>query len=165
MITYFFHSTSNDNEAGVRSGWNNPDLSAKGIEQAGRLREHNREASFDTVYASDLSRAVQTAEISFPDSKLVFDERLREMNYGTLNGKPGTEFPTDAHWCIANRFHHGENCFDVEARIRDFLKSHYDSNRNIAIIAHKYPQLALDVIFAGLSWKEAITQDWRKRGR
>ncbi len=53
---------------------------------------------------------------------------------------------------------------DVEARIRDFctdLKENYDG-KHIAIVAHKAPQLAFQVITEGKTWEEAIKEDWRK---
>ena len=34
----------------------------------------------------------------------------------------------------------------------------------MAIVAHRAPQLALEVILNGLSWQEAINNDWRKTG-
>ena len=53
---------------------------------------------------------------------------------------------------------------DVERRIRDFCKyllDNYD-NKTIALVAHKAPQLALDVITKNITWEQAIEQDWRK---
>ena len=52
---------------------------------------------------------------------------------------------------------------DVEKRIVDFvdfLKSNYEG-KTIGIVAHRAPQLALDVITKKISWKEAIKNDWR----
>ena len=43
----------------------------------------------------------------------------------------------------------------------DYLKENYDG-KHIAIVAHKAPQLALQVLLEGKTWKEAIDQDWRK---
>lgn len=164
MITYFVHSTSIDNEAGVRSGWNNPDLSDKGYEQAESLRDYLSASRFDAVYASDLIRAIHTATAVFPNIQVVQDSRLREMNYGVLNGKPGTEFPDDKTWCVEHRFEQGENCADVQSRMESFLGDVYNPSRNIAIFSHKYPQLALEVVLNGLSWIDALAQDWRHKG-
>ena len=43
----------------------------------------------------------------------------------------------------------------------DFLLENYD-DKHIAIVAHKAPQLALQVVTQEKSWSEAIAQDWRK---
>ena len=53
---------------------------------------------------------------------------------------------------------------DVEKRIKDFcdyLLENYN-NKHIAIVAHKAPQLAIQVLTEGKTWEEAINQDWRK---
>ena len=53
---------------------------------------------------------------------------------------------------------------DVEKRIRSFcnyLLENYDG-KHVAIMAHKAPQLAIQVITQGKSWEEAIAEDWRK---
>jgi alpha-ribazole phosphatase/probable phosphoglycerate mutase len=64
---------------------------------------------------------------------------------------------------IAERFPNGESYEDVKARINEFLrdlKLEYDG-KNVAIVAHKAPQLALDVLLGGKSWEEAFAEDWR----
>ena len=35
--------------------------------------------------------------------------------------------------------------------------------KTIAFVAHKAPQLALDVITKNMTWEEAINNDWRKK--
>ena len=164
MITYFVHSTSTDNEKSVFSGWSDPELSLKGAEQAQRLKEKLCYLSFDIVYCSDLKRAKSTAEVAFQNTPIVIEPRLREMNYGDLNGVYKEEFPKNETACIDASFVNGENCRDVEFRVRDFLNTLENRNLNIAIVAHKYPQLAFDVICNGVNWEEAINRDWRKTG-
>ena len=153
-----------DNEEQVRSGWNDPKLSLKGYEQAERLRDQFAGMQFDAIFTSDLQRTICTAQIAFPNGKRVSDSRLREMNYGVLNGGHDTSFPEDDTWCIENRFELGENCLDVQARITDLLDELYDPSRNIAIFSHKYPQLAIEVILNDLSWPQGLEQDWRHKG-
>ena len=36
------------------------------------------------------------------------------------------------------------------------------NGKTIALVAHKAPQLALDVITKNITWEQAIEQDWRK---
>jgi len=62
-------------------------------------------------------------------------------------------------------FPNGESYKDVEKRIADFLnflKKNYDG-KHVAIVAHQAPQLALDVLLKGKTWKQAIDEDWRKK--
>ena len=42
-----------------------------------------------------------------------------------------------------------------------FLKENYDGKR-VAIVAHKAPQLVLDVLLKGKTWEQAFAEDWRK---
>jgi alpha-ribazole phosphatase/probable phosphoglycerate mutase len=44
----------------------------------------------------------------------------------------------------------------------EFLKANYDG-KSVAIVAHKAPQLALDVLIGGKSREQAFAEDWRKR--
>jgi alpha-ribazole phosphatase/probable phosphoglycerate mutase len=58
----------------------------------------------------------------------------------------------------------GESYEMVKERIYGFLqdlKRDYDG-KHIAIIGHKAPQLALDVLLRGMTWEEAFATDWRK---
>ncbi|TQF06057.1 histidine phosphatase family protein [Kitasatospora acidiphila] len=89
-IVYETHSTTVDNEAGIATGWLPGRLSALGRRQAAELGERRRTGGFAAVFTSDLDRAVETARIAFPDGQppLHQDVRLRECNYGDLNGTP-----------------------------------------------------------------------------
>ena len=96
------------------------------------------------------------------DIKDIIDSRLRECNYGDLDGHTNSSVIYEEH--IEEKFPNGESMIDVEKRIRDFCKyalTEFDG-KHIAIVAHKAPQLALEVITKGKSWDEAIKTDWRK---
>ena len=43
----------------------------------------------------------------------------------------------------------------------NFLKENYDG-KQVAIVAHKGPQLALDVLLKNKNWEQAFAEDWRK---
>jgi len=89
-VVFETHATSEDNEAGIATGWLPGRLSAVGREQARELRERRRDDRLSVVFTSDLRRAVETAEIALAGSPLpvVTDARLRECDYGELNGTP-----------------------------------------------------------------------------
>jgi broad specificity phosphatase PhoE len=89
---------------------------------------------------------------------------LRECNYGKYNAKPSSIVEPMQEKAIMERFPDGESYEDVKARIDDFLvflKQNYDG-KSIAIVAHKAPQLALDVLLKRKTWEEAFKEDWRK---
>ena len=67
-----------------------------GREQALRTGQRLADTRFGAVYSSDLIRARETAEIIVAASntgpyEIVFDERLREVSFGKLEGKTWTE--------------------------------------------------------------------------
>ncbi|MDE5562530.1 MAG: histidine phosphatase family protein [Clostridiales bacterium] len=163
-IIYFVHGTSTDNEEHRSSGWHDCPLSDLGVSQTIQAKNNLICKQFDIVFSSDLSRARQTAGILFPKLDVVFDERLRECNYGVLNGSLGRRVKYEEH--IKTPFPEGESLLDVQARITAFLHENLEKNDNkvIAIISHRAPQLALDVIVKKYSWSYAIKKDWRING-
>ena len=163
-ITYFVHGTTTDNEKDLATGWLPGELSTLGIQQAKELGNFVSGKNFDAVFCSDLKRAVDSAELGFGNKyKIIEDARLRECNYGDWNGNL-TEFKDgkmDKY--ITDRFPNGESYRDVEKRLSDFLKTLRENyqGKEIAVVAHQGPQLALDVLIKGKTWEEAIREDWR----
>ncbi|MBI2233300.1 MAG: histidine phosphatase family protein [Candidatus Aenigmarchaeota archaeon] len=165
-ITYFVHGTTTDNENGIATGWKPGRLSKLGIEQSIKLRGLVKGKRFDNVFCSDLKRAAESARLTFRNKiPVVRDKRLRECNYGVFTGKDAGKVASLMEKHINKPFPEGESYRDVEKRIRDFikdLKKDYAGKR-IAVVAHQAPQLALDVIIKGKTWKQAIKEDWRRK--
>lgn len=167
-ITYFVHSVTTDNEAGLATGWLPGELSTEGVKRARAVADVLQSQEFDAVFCSDLSRAMKSTELFFSGRFPVFvDWRLRECNYGDLDGTPAREFKKDREQeYIETAYPGGESYLDVEKRVRSFLRDTGDlfADKHIAIVAHQAPQLALDVILGGQTWQDAIAHDWRKTG-
>ena len=165
IITYFVHGTTKDNEKEISSGWKDVELSEKGISQSKELPNQMGDKIFDIVFCSDLKRAVESAKIGFNGRfPIKQDKRLRECNYGDLNGKPSEIVEPMQEKFINKRFPNGESYEDVKKRIKeflDYLKINYN-NKHVAIVAHKAPQLALDVLLKNKTWEQAFAEDWRK---
>ena len=162
IITYFVHSTTINNEAKIASGWENSKLSEKGLKQARELRDLVQ-TRFDIVWASDLDRAIETASIAFAPVCIKTDWRLREINYGKLNGTPSAIVKQDLTKYIQEPFPDGESYCDVAKRMLEFLqelKRDY-SQKSVAIVGHQAPQFALDVLLKHKSWEQAFQEDWR----
>jgi len=164
-ITYFVHGTTIDNEKEISSGWSDVGLSDLGVKQSIDLKDKIRDKKFDVVFCSDLKRAVDSAKLTFEGIALIIpDARLRECNYGKYTGQPSSIVEPMQEKMITEKFPDGESYEDVKTRISDFLqflKNNYDE-KSVAIVAHKAPQLALDVLLKGKTWEEAFTEDWRK---
>ncbi len=164
-ITYFVHGTTTDNEKHVSSGWYDVELSELGIQQSKDLRLKTKDKKFDAVFCSDLKRAIDSAKLTWEGMcPIILDARLRECNYGDYNAKPSEIVEPMQEQMIIERFPNGESYEDVKSRIADFLeflKQNYEG-KHIAIVAHKAPQLALDVLLKEKTWEQAFAEDWRK---
>jgi hypothetical protein len=75
---------------GFATGWLPGQLSKTGRKLAQELGKRRSGDGLAAVFASDLARAAETAEIAFAGTGIPIrqDPRLRECNYGTFNGMP-----------------------------------------------------------------------------
>ena len=160
MKVYFTtHSTSEDNEAGISSGWKDVQLSLLGTQQARELGMKFEGIDLDLICCSDLVRAVETVRIAFGDQRSInVDKRLREINYGDLNGRP-TEIvdPTNEKW-IKKSFPNGESYEQAITRIHDFcheLKSFHTHSVNL-IVGHRTTKYGLDTLVANKTLEECL---------
>ena len=165
-IKYFVHGTTTDNAAKLCSGWKEAMLNELGKEQAENLGKVSKERGdhFDIMFTSDLKRAIESSNIAFGEVEKITDKRLRECNYGDLDGEHKSLVIYEEH--VDEAFPNGESLKDVEKRVRelcDYLKENYDG-KTVGIVAHRAPQLALEVITKGITWEEANKNDWRKTG-
>ena len=161
-IIYFVHGTTYDNATEKCSGWKQVELNELGKQQAKNLGEVTKELKFDVIFTSDLIRAIDSANIAWPNFEKIQDNRLRECNYGDYDGESKKLVVYEEH--IDKPFPNGESLKDVEKRIAEFiefLKQNY-KGKKIAIVAHRAPQLALEVLTKNVSWDEALKNDWRK---
>ncbi|HWN21656.1 MAG TPA: histidine phosphatase family protein [Gaiellaceae bacterium] len=155
-----------DNEQGIATGWLDGELSPRGRELAQALGERRR-AETDVVYTSDLGRALETAELAFGGSEVPVqvDARLRECDYGELNGHPVAEIDAERLRRIEEPFPGGESYRDVIARTRSFLddvRARHEGERVLAI-AHSANRWALQHLLEGTPLEELIVApfDWQ----
>ncbi len=163
-ITYFVHGATADNEQGIASGWYDIELSELGRKQSLELKALLKNRGFCVVYCSDLRRALNTAEIVFGNKvRIIQDKRLRECNYGDLTRAKSEKIDFLMLKHVDKPFPNGECYKDVEKKIRTFLCDLLErrAGKKIALVAHRAPQLALDVLLDGKTWEQAINEDWR----
>lgn len=163
QIKYFVHGTTTDNLEKKATGWLPGILSDKGINQGVELAKTIENEHFDVVFCSDLKRAVESSKLNFynRDIEIIKDARLRECNYGDFNGQDSKLVNYNEH--ISKPFPNGESMLDVEKRIKDFLvylNKNFDGKK-VAIVAHRAPQLAIEVLTMGKTWEQALADDWR----
>jgi len=160
-LVYETHSISVDNERGVATGWLPGELSEAGRQLARALGERRRDDGIAVVFSSDLRRAVETAEIAFAGSPIPVHEdvRLRECNYGELNGAAVEQVVATRLDRIKIPFPDGESYLDVVRRTREFLgdllRDHEGSR--ILVIAHSANRWALQHLLEGVSLADAIS--------
>lgn len=83
------HGETVDNARQIMQGQTQGDLNEKGREQAWQVAERLSAEPIDAVVASDLRRAIQTAEIIAAPHNLVVKttELLRERDWGSFTGR------------------------------------------------------------------------------
>jgi probable phosphoglycerate mutase len=117
------HGETTYSRDGILAGWTDIPLTDNGIAQAEALRPLLAETGFDGVWSSDLQRAVQSALAAW--GAPVADPRLREINFGDLEGRnwetldPAYKQAISAFdgWAAPG----GESLDEVRARVTGFL--------------------------------------------
>jgi broad specificity phosphatase PhoE len=147
-VVFETHSTSEDNEAGLATGWLGGRLSDAGRDQAALLGERRRRDGIDVVFASDLNRAVETAQIAFSttDLPVFLDWRLRECNYGLMNGMPRTQLDAEQSARLDVPFPGGESWREAVQRVALFLDELAEERdgQRVLVIGHVATRWALD---------------------
>jgi broad specificity phosphatase PhoE len=159
-IIYETHSITTDNENGIATGWLPGRLSERGRQLALELGMRRRDDDLAVVFVSDLARAIETAKIAFSGGNvpIIHDARLRECNYGTLNGMPVAQLAAERSRHIDEPFPGGQSYRQVVDQTRAFLRdlaAEWDGKR-ILIIAHSANRWALDHLLNGIPLADLI---------
>ena len=167
-IVFETHSLTVDNERGLATGWLGGALSARGRDLAIELGERRRDDGIDAVFASDLARAVETVEVAFGATGIpVFlDWRLRETDYGELNGAPAGAIAAERARRVDVPFPGGESFRDAVRRVESFLDDVRSgrAGERVLLIGHTDTRWALDHLLDGRPLEQVVTApfDWRE---
>ncbi len=85
------HGQTDLNASGRFQGQADIPLNAVGIAQAEAARRRLAGVTFDAVYSSPLSRALDTARLIRPDADIATDPRLMEIDVGSWSGRTWDE--------------------------------------------------------------------------
>lgn len=169
-IVFETHQWSEDNERGIASGWLPGRLHERGRADARHRGELRRNDGLAAVLTSDLRRAAQTAEIAFAeaDIPILHDWRLRECDYGELNGKPVDVVHADRGRHLDEPFPGGESWRQAvtrAGRVLQDLPVRWDGCR-LLIIGHVATRWALDHFIDGVPLEDLLATDfgWRADG-
>ena len=166
-IVFETHALTTDNEAGIATGWLPGQLSKEGRRLARELGERRRADNLAAVFVSDLARAAETATIAFAgtDIAINYDDRLRECDYGELNGAKVAGLRPRSRY-IDRPFPGGQSYHQVVEQVRDFLAdiARGFEGRRVCVIGHSATRWALDVLLLGQTLDELVDApfDWRE---
>ncbi len=120
------------------------------------------------VYASPLQRTRETVEViveelKIPKEAVIYDDRLREFEFGELNNRPVTEFQAyrDARQ-FDDHVPGGESYQDAKNRFGEFLYEieRSQTNQTILIVTHGIGFEALGSVALGADKKESLRLVW-----
>ncbi len=163
-IVFETHSTTEDNEVGVATGWLPGRLSALGREQAAEVGKRRADDGIAAVFSSDLARATQTAAIAFAGTGIpvLLDWRLRECDYGTLNGSPAAELHAHRLEHLDRQYPGGESWRQAADRVGSFvadLKLRWSGQR-VLVIGHVATRWGLDHALTGVPLEDLASADF-----
>ena len=142
------HGNTRLNSAERFWGHTDVELSADGMQQAERLRDHLADEKINAVYASDLKRAIVTAEIIASNHHLdiTICPELRETNFGEFEGLTFKEINRRypelskmwSDWDLKLKFPGGESIDELVVRVIKFPRrlEQHKPEETILIVAH-----------------------------
>ena len=149
------HGQSEWNEKNLFTGWKDPKLTQKGVDEARKAGDELRQAgySFDKMFTSDLFRAQETGRIILeqmgtPSIITIKDQCLNERNYGDLAGlnkdearkKWGNDQVHEWRRSFDIKPPGGESLKDTAERVLPYFKENVipelEKGSNILIAAH-----------------------------
>lgn len=166
-LVFETHSMTTDNERGIATGWSHGELSESGRRLAREMGDRRRGDGLLAVFTSDLLRAVETAEIAFGGSGTPVrrDARLRECNYGSLNGTSRSRMEAERSRHIDEPFPGGESYRQVVERVGRFLDELRGTlaDGRVMVIGHSATRFALDHLLIGAPLEDLVDApfNWR----
>jgi len=160
QIVFETHSTTEDNENGIATGWQHGRLSDRGRLLARELGKRRRNDRIQVVFTSDLGRAVETAEIAFGDTSIpiLHDWRLRECDYGEQNGATRDELDRARSEHLDHPYSAGESWRQATHRVKRFLDDlglRWEASR-VLVIGHLATRWGLEHYLNGVPLEQLV---------
>ncbi len=156
------HGLTDWNVAGRLQGWSDVPLSELGREQAKLLKPRFLNKKFDAVVSSDLSRAVETAQLAGFEPKQ--DIRLREIGFGIFEGDTKAENQARPEWVVGpeqtRSFVGGESYGQLQARIQDWLNDLPEAGE-VIVFTHGGPIRGIVCSLLAMTSNESAPGWWR----
>uniref|UniRef100_UPI0032176265 alpha-ribazole phosphatase n=1 Tax=uncultured Draconibacterium sp. TaxID=1573823 RepID=UPI0032176265 len=143
MKLYVIRHTSVAVDQGICYGQSDVQVAATFEQEKARTAEQIKNICFDKVYCSPLSRCKVLAESLFNKQQLIFDDRLKELDFGDWELKTWDEIYSDPKGKIwMDNYQklptlNGESYPEMVSRVKEFLDEVISrQNNNVAIVAH-----------------------------
>lgn len=147
-------------------------LIEEGVEEAKKAGEILKEKNIDLIFASDILRVKQTVEIvakimGFDLSKVTYDTRLRDLNWGDFGGKNKSEalaFFKDPLERFEKAPPNGENwnqCLERMVNVLNEIEDNFQGE-NVLIVSHGDPLWLLEGYVKDLSEEDLASQRERE---
>ena len=145
------HGESETNRDQKWTGWFDAPLTDKGRADAQKAAEFLKDISFDKIYSSDLSRAIETAKIVVPDCEPELSSLLREIDVGALAGNSNSHLTSKQRYKIVDSGFAefgGESRAQIKERAKQALKLFETLDcENVGVFTHAgWMSTVLDVI-------------------
>ena len=119
MIYFIRHGQTEWNVLGLMQGQTDIPLNDTGRAQAKQMAKSLQGVTFDKVFCSPLSRALETCQAVVDASQIIVDKRIAERYFGEFEGEPAMLMRSRKFWNTnANQtFDRAESLFDFVARV------------------------------------------------
>lgn len=143
MKIYAIRHTQPEIEPGICYGQSDLNVAHTFSTERETIAEQIKGIAFDRIYSSPLLRCKILAESLFPKKEIVFEKRLKELNFGDWELKSWDDIYASKHgklWMDNYQILatlNGESYLDMEERITSFwsdLKARKD--KQVVIVAH-----------------------------
>ncbi|MBQ2914954.1 MAG: histidine phosphatase family protein [Clostridia bacterium] len=153
MIYFIRHGQTEWNVLGLMQGQTDIPLNDTGRAQAKQMAKSLQGITFDKVFCSPLSRALETCQAVVDASQIVTDKRIAERYFGEFEGESAMLMRSRKFWNTnANQtFDRAESLFDFVARVYDFLDYVVQNckGQNVLIVAHGGVGMVVQSYFLG----------------
>ena len=166
MDIILIRHTKVDTKEGVCYGQTDVGLAPSFAKEKKVIQKKLPHGSFDAIYASPLRRCKQLAESLFANKEILFDDRLKELNFGSWEGLHWDDISSSEE---AEAFFNdyintacpgGESYQDMLKRVTDFYDEIKGKYKKIVIVTHGGPIRALLCLLENISPKEAFKKKY-----
>ncbi len=162
MDLILIRHTKTDAKEGVCYGHTNVRLAPSFAKEKKSIQKKLPHGGFDAIYSSPLSRCKKLAKDLFPNKEIIFDERLKELNFGDWEGFDWDDISSSEE---AEAFFNdyinttcpgGESYQDMLQRVSEFYNEIKEKHQKVIIVSHGGPIRALLCIIEKITPKEAF---------